>query len=301
MQSFTGPMRPWPALEPFGRTLALPESGLDLFFFDTGPAEGTTILLVHGLGDEADTWRHLIPELSAGHRVLAPDLPGFGRSSRPRRPLSPPFLASVLLELLTVLEAPPALLVGSSLGGLLCQQIALTRPDKVSGLVLLDGTVVATRQALNLVLLLFMIPGVGEWMYTRLRRDPQAAYDTLRPYYADLAGLPQADRDFLFQRVNERVWSDRQRRAYFSVLRQMTLWSPRQQKELPDRLGRCQVPTLAIWGEGDVIVSVAAAQTLIRLQNTARLVMLPGAGHLPHQEQAGAVLDAMRQDGRLLR
>ena len=69
----------------------------------------------------------------------------------------------------------------------------------------------ATRQALNLNLLLFMIPGVGEWLYTRLRRDPQAAYDTLRPYYADLEGMAQADRDFLFQRVNERVWSDKQK------------------------------------------------------------------------------------------
>jgi pimeloyl-ACP methyl ester carboxylesterase len=300
MQSFKGPMRPWPALEPFGRTLVLPKSGLELFFFDTGPADGSTILLVHGLGDEADTWRYLIPELSAGHRVLAPDLPGFGRSSRPKRPLSPPFLVSVLLEFLDVLEAPPALVVGSSLGGLLCQQIALMHPKRAAGLVLLDGTVVANRRALNLILVLFMIPGIGEWMYTRLRRDPQAAYDTLRPYYADLEGMSQADRDFLFQRVNERVWSDRQRRAYFSVLRQMALWSPRQQKGLPERLGRCQVPTLAIWGEQDVIVAAEAAETLCQLQPTARLVTLLAAGHLPHQEQAGAVLDAIRQDGRLL-
>lgn len=297
---FAGPMRPWPALKPYGRTLSLPESGVDLFFYDMGPAEGATILMVHGLGDEADTWRYLAPELAAAHRILAPDLPGFGRSSRPSRSLSPPFLTSVLLELLETLDVGPALLVGSSLGGLLCQQIALERPEKTSGLVLLDGTVVASRQALNPRLLLFMIPGVGEWMYTRLRRDPAAAYDTLRPYYADLEGLAQADADFLFKRVNERVWSDKQKGAYFSVLRQLASWTPRQQRELPERLGRCQVPTLAIWGEHDAIISVDAAKTLIRLQPTARLVTLPGAGHLPHQEQPKAVLNAIREDGRLL-
>ena len=299
-QRYSGPMRPWPALEPFGRTFTLPESKIDLFLYDAGPSDGAPILLVHGLGDEADSWRYLLPQLAATHRVLAPDLPGFGRSSRPRRSLSPPFLVSVLLELLDKLSAPPALLVGSSLGGLLCQQIALARPVRVSGLVLLDGTLVATSQALNLHLLLFMIPGIGELLYTRLRRDPQAAYDTLRPYYADLAGLLEADREFLFQRVNERVWSDRQRRAYFSTLRQLALWSPRQQKTLPERLGRCQAPTLAIWGEKDEIISVAAAQTLIQYQPSARLVTLPKAGHLPHQEQPQAVLDTLHEDGRLL-
>jgi pimeloyl-ACP methyl ester carboxylesterase len=292
-------MKPWPALEPFGRTLPLPKSEVDLFFFDTGPAEGETILMVHGLGDEADSWRHLLPALAKGYRVLAPDLPGFGRSARPGRSLSVPFLTSVLLELLDTLGVSRALLTGSSLGGLLCQQIALTDPDRASGLVLLDGTLVATRQAVNLRLLLFMIPGLGELLYTRLRRDPQAAYDTLQPYYADLDGMPEADRDFLYQRVNERVWSNSQRRAYFSVLRQMALWSPGQQKTLPERLGTCQVPTLVLWGEQDRIVSRTAAETLIEHQPTARLIIIPESGHLPHQERPAAVLNAITGNDRL--
>jgi pimeloyl-ACP methyl ester carboxylesterase len=185
------------------------------------------------------------------------------------------------------------------LGGVLCQQISLTSPERATGLVLLDGTLVATGQALNLRLLLFMIPGLGELLYTRLRRDPQAAYDTLRPYYADLEAMPAADRDFLYQRVNQRVWSDRQRRAYFSILRQLALWSPRQQKHLPEALRLCQVPTLALWGEQDEIVSIEACQTLIQLQPSARLVTIPDAGHLPHQERPQAVLEANRADDRL--
>lgn len=292
-------MKPWPGLEPYGRTLALPQSGFDLFLYDTGPAQGATILLVHGLGDEADSWRYLLPALAGGQRVLAPDLPGFGRSGRPGRSLSAPFLVSALLELLDELGPSPVLLIGSSLGGLLCQQIALSQPERAAGLVLLDGTLLATGQALNLNLLLFMVPGLGELLYTRLRRDPAAAYDTLRPYYADLDGLPEADRDFLYRRVNQRVWSNSQRRAYFSVLRQLALWSPRQQKSLPERLGQCQVPTLVLWGEHDHIVSIDAAQALIRLQPTARLVTVAGSGHLPHQERPQAVVDAISQDGRL--
>jgi pimeloyl-ACP methyl ester carboxylesterase len=161
-------MKPWPALNDYGRTISLSESGVDLFLFDAGYPDRPVILLVHGLGDEADTWRHLIPFFAPSHRVLAPDLPGFGRSGKLRRRLSPPFLASVLLELLDALEISQALLVGNSLGGLLCQHIALSQPERASGLVLLSGSMVATRQSLNMTMLLFMIPGIGEWMYTRL-------------------------------------------------------------------------------------------------------------------------------------
>ncbi|MFN2190140.1 MAG: alpha/beta fold hydrolase [Candidatus Promineifilaceae bacterium] len=298
MNSFKGPMRPWPSLEPFSRTISLPKSQLDLFFFDSGSKDGSTFLLVHGLGDEADSWRHLFPKLAVNNRVLAVDLPGFGRSSLPGRSLSPPFLVAVLMELLDELNTGEVRLVGSSLGGVLCQQIALEHPERVPGLVLLDGSLTASGQALNLTLLLFMIPGVGEWMYNRLRRDPEKAFDTLIPYYADLEGLAKEDRDFLFQRVNQRVWSDRQRRAYFSVLRQLALWSPRKQKSLAERLGDCQVPTLAIWGERDAMISIEAAQTLLEIQPTARLVMIEGAGHLPHQDNPAAVLNAIIGDGR---
>lgn len=298
MNSYKAPMRPWPEMDPYGRTIRLPESQVDLFTYDSGPAEGGTMLLLHGLGDEADSWRYLFPALAKGLRILAPDLPGFGRSSLPHRSLSPEFLLSVLLELLDVLNVPSAILVGSSLGGMLSQLFALTQPALVDGLILLDGTLLVTGQAVNLNLLLFMIPGVGEWRYKRLRRDPGEAYATLQPYYASLDNLPQADRDFLFQRVNERVWSDSQRRAYFSVLRQVALWSPGQQKLLPDRLGQCQVPTLAIWGQSDQIVSVAAAERLVELQPTARLVTIAGAGHLPHQEKPERVLEVIREDGR---
>lgn len=298
-ESFTGPMQPWPALEPYGCTISLPKSGCDIFFYDTGPAAGETILMVHGLGDEADSWRDLIPELALDHRVLAVDLPGFGRSAFPAKPLSPPFLVSMLLELLDALNVRTVLLVGSSLGGLLCQQIALAHPERASGLVLLDGTLVATGQSLNPRLMLFMIPGIGEWLYTRLRRDPQAAYDTLQPYYANLDTMSAASREFLFQRVNERVWSKRQRRAYFAVLRQLALWTPRLQKGLGERLGDCRVPTLVLWGEQDRIITLAAARSLLALQPTARLIVIPGAGHLPHQERPQRVLEAIKQDSRL--
>jgi pimeloyl-ACP methyl ester carboxylesterase len=154
--------------------------------------------------------------------------------------------------------------------------------------------VVARSQKIDLATLLFLIPGLGEWLYTRLRRDPQAAYQTLAPYYSHLDELPEADREFLFQRVNERVWSDGQRRAFFSTFRNLARWLPGQQRDLPSRLSALGVPTLVVWGEADRINLIENGRALAELQPTARLVVVPGAGHDVHQEDAVAVLEAIR-------
>lgn len=287
-------MQAFPGLESFARTIRLPKSGLPLHLYDAGDKTASPILLIHGLGDEADTWRYVIPPLAATHRVIALDLPGFGRSDKPNVAYTIPFFQDTILELLDTLAIQSATFVGHSLGAVIAQTIALNHPARVNRLVLIGGALVASAQKINLVTLLFLIPGLGEWLYNRLRNNPQAAYHTLAPYYHRIDDLPEADRTFLFQRVNERVWSDGQRRAFLSTLRNLVRWIPGQQKDLPARLVNLSVPTLAIWGEDDHINDVENGKMLAKLQPTARLVIVPNAGHNVHQENPSAVLHAFQ-------
>jgi pimeloyl-ACP methyl ester carboxylesterase len=278
-------------------------SDLTLFFYEAGPASAPPLLLVHGLGDEADTWRHLAPSLSARHHIVAPDLPGYGRSDKPKRPYTLAFFQEVLLELLAELEIESATLAGHSLGAALVHSMALaqTQPERTPGLqklgverlILIDGSLVTRSRPLDLATLLFLIPGLGEWQYNRLRNDPEAAYETLRAYFGDLDRLPAEDRDFLLQRVNERVWSDGQRRAFFSTLRHLARDVPGQQKELPGRLAGLAVPTVVIWGELDQINPQDNGRATVELQPRARFVLVPGAGHNVQQEKPQAVLSAI--------
>ncbi len=289
-------MQAFPGLESFARTIRLPHAGLTLYIYDAGDKHASPILLIHGLGDEADTWRHLILPLAATHRVIALDLPGFGRSDKPNVAYTIPFFQNTLIELLDTLAIQSAMLVGHSLGAIMAHAIALNHPARVNRLVLVGGALVASVQKINLVALLFLIPGLGEWLYNRLRNDPQAAYRTLAPYYHRIDDLPEADRTFLFQRVNERVWSDEQRRAFLSTLRNLVRWIPGQQRDLQSRLACSSVPTLAIWGEDDQINDAENGKALVKLQPTARLVIVPNAGHNVHQENPGAVLDALHTE-----
>jgi pimeloyl-ACP methyl ester carboxylesterase len=296
MNTFQGPMQPFPGLERWSCKVKLPVSNIYLHFYDTGEKDKTPVVLLHGLGDEADTWRHVISSVSAKHRVIAPDLPGFGRSEKGKLKYTIPFFVDVLLELFDALSISRAVLVGHSNGALIAHTFALEHPDHVERLVLISGSLVLKENRFDPGLLLFLLPGLGEWMYNRLRKDPQAAYRTLKPYYYSLEDLPQVDRDFLYQRVNERVWSDGQRQGFLSTLRNLVKWIPSQQKNLPARLRQLRIPTNIIWGEHDRINSVANAHALVDVLPASRLVIVSGAGHNVHQENAEVVVMAVTED-----
>ncbi len=288
---FTSPMTPWPELQSYAHQAQILKRSL--FYYDTGPDEAKPpCLLVHGLGDEADTWRGVFPLLAARRRVIALDLPGFGRSELPDPPFSILVYVNTLLALLDQLDIPRVTLVGHSLGAVLVHEFALQHPAWADGLVLVSGGLAMGKSRLTLSLLLFLIPGIGEWAYNHLRRDPQAAYQTLYPYYAHLDALPQAERDFLFKRVNQRVWSDMQRRAFLGTMRSLVSWLPAQQKTLAQRLAASSVPTRVVWGAEDQIASPENAHLLASLYPAdfpVQVNVLLQAGHNVQQETPGEV------------
>ncbi|MGQ0602992.1 MAG: alpha/beta hydrolase, partial [Anaerolineales bacterium] len=248
-------MQPWPALAPYARKVQL-RSGLNVFVFEAGASDAPALMLIHGLGDEADTWRHVLLPLAERQRVVALDLPGFGRSDKPKRTYSLAFLHDTVVELMDTVGMQSAGLMGHSLGAVIAQSVAFDHPARVRELILISGSLTSRAQKINPVILQMALPFLGERMYNSLRADPDAAYATLRPYYADFDALPEADRKFLYQRVNERVWSDGQRRAFLTVLRRLVWNAPRQQKKMEARLGQLTTSTRAVWGERDLINSV---------------------------------------------
>ncbi len=180
MNDFRQPMQPYPGLEQYSRSIHLPGLDLDLFYYEAGTSANPPLLLAHGLGDEADTWRHLIGPLSRRWHVIAPDLPGFGRSAKPNAAYRATFMQRSMMELLDVLSLERPALGGHSLGANLVHRIALAYPDRCRSLILMSGGLLLKPTSLNLGLLFFMVPGLGEWLYTRLRKDPQVAYNTLK-------------------------------------------------------------------------------------------------------------------------
>jgi pimeloyl-ACP methyl ester carboxylesterase len=305
-------MEPPPLLRPYAHTRDV--GGMRLHYYDAGAGAAPPLVLIHGLGDEADTWRHIFLPLAERRRVIALDLPGFGRSDKPYRHYTVTFFARAVWALLAALDLDQVVLMGSSLGAFVCQRLAIARPAAVAQLVLIGGamairpagqpaptpapapasTPAHTTRRSPVRLWLYLTPVVGELLYTGLRRSQDLAYASLRPYYHDLTGLPAADRAFLRERVWARVWSSGQRRAFLSTQRWAGIELSLRMPAWRERLQQLATPTLLIWGEHDAVVPRARGEAMAAALPNAELRIIAGSGHLPQQERPAALLDVLQ-------
>lgn len=283
-------MPPHPALQRYARSTTI--DGRQLFFYDSDstPDDETPVLLIHGLGDEADTWRAIMPALAQRRRVLAPDLPGFGRSEGARSGATLAFYARTLAALLAANGIERAALVGHSLGAAIAQRLALAAPALAERLVLIDGGLPIVPHRPPPVLWFFLTPGLGEAFYTSLRRSQDGAYDTLRPYYHDLDALPEDERAFLRERVWARVWSSTQRRAFLSTLRWLAVEQAFRAEQYRSQLATLSTPTHIIWADGDRIAPGAAGPAMAALLPNAELHKVAASGHNPQHERPQELL-----------
>jgi abhydrolase domain-containing protein 14 len=152
---------------------------------ETGDPAGRAVVLLHGMKFQAETWRELgtLGQLAGqGLRVLAVDLPGFGRS--PAHPLPQ---GEVVHRLLDKLDIDRAVLVGPSMGGRVAMEYAIAHPERLAGLVLVGAVGVADNRA---DLGRITVPVLVVWG-SEDQVAPLADSDTL------LAELPQARREIL--------------------------------------------------------------------------------------------------------
>jgi pimeloyl-ACP methyl ester carboxylesterase len=287
---YQNPMHPWPVLKPFGQRISLSSVDLELFYFEAGQENKQTIIMIHGLGDEADTWRNIFLPLSQNFHVIALDLPGFGRSQKQNLAFTPGILVESLLGLINELNVARPILMGSSLGAMLAHHIALVNPRLLRALILVGGALNQNEMGSNLSMRLMQIPLLGEWLYTRLRKDPQAAFESLNSVYHDLKNLPSEDQDFLFTRVNKRVWDDGQKDAYLSLLRKLPGWVRGLQGQIAKKSATLEIPALVVRGEFDTLFSPENGLALVEGLPNAQMMKIKGAGHLPHQEKPAEFL-----------
>jgi pimeloyl-ACP methyl ester carboxylesterase len=177
-------------------------------------------------------------------------------------------------------------LVGSSLGAGIAELAAAKRPDLVKGLVLIDGCFPIVSKP-GKASILMALPFLGRQWYRSFRRNHEAAWKSLYPYYGNLDALGDADRAFLRERVIARVESPNQERGYFATLRSMSAFFLFSKRALPRKIKAFPGKIAILWGDQDRIVPLKEADAFRRLRPDASLVIIADAGHLPHQEKPG--------------
>lgn len=216
------------------------------------PAHAPSIVLVHGLGVSS---RYMMPtaELLAPHaRVFAPDLPGFGRSRRPRRALSIPELADALAAWMKASGIERAVLVGNSLGAQIIVDFAVRYPEFVAQAVLIAPTIDPRARGF-------------------MRQLARLLLDSLRE---PLSLLPLAIADYL------RAGLRRGARTLRFALRD----------KVEDKLPLMQTRTLVVRGGRDPIVPQKWMEEATCLLPRARLVVIPTAAHAVNYNSPDALV-----------
>jgi len=285
-------MKIWDPLASYANVLPL--QGNQLFYYDSKnqSSQKPTLVFIHGLGDEADTWRHIIPLLSArGYRCIAPDLPGFGRSLwRGQNGVS--CQANAVLRLLSELGIESAVLIGSSMGCGVAELAAFRRPDLVQALVFIDGCFPIDGN-ISKGMLSLCLPFIGKKWYRAFRANHEAAWRTLYAYYHDLDAMSEEDKCFLRERVIARVESENQERGYFASLRSIIAAFMFRQAAFSRKIKKYKGKLLLLWGEHDRVMPLKEAALFRALRPDAALKIIAGAGHLPHQEKPVETVESL--------
>ena len=236
-------------------------------------------MLLHGLSASWYTWcRNLEPLARAGFTVLAPDLPGYGDSDKPRDlDYTPANGAKLVNDFLDVLEVERAVVVGNSAGGLVAGLFALNYPSRVERLVLVSPAGMGKEVAW--MLHLAVLPGLGEAIF----RTP--VFDKFDLHRLTFFNAPK----FLDQVLPELRRTARlpgARRALLRSIRSsVNLFGQRRENMVLGRLSKLPVPILTVWGREDIVIPASQTKEVARMLPHGILKIIPECGHWPHMEQ----------------
>ena len=252
-----------------------------VFVQDSGPREAPAILLLHGFGASLQAWDDWAPALEKNLRVLRIDIPGFGLSGPAvNQDYSDAADVARVIAVMDQLGVQQVIVAGHSMGGRIAWNLAAAHPERVSKLVLLspDGFPdpnAKSDKTYEVPALLGLLPySLPQWA---LRMGGVA------PAFADDSQLtPQ-----MMQRYHDMMLAPGVRTALLERMRQTRNSDP------VVRLQSIKAPTLLIWGEKDAFIPVSNAQDYLKAMPQAKLVTLPGVGHVLHEEAPQASVQAV--------
>ncbi|MFE7416318.1 alpha/beta fold hydrolase [Rhodococcus sp. NPDC057529] len=258
-------------------------NGKDIFVAEAG--EGPTVLLLHGGGPGASgvsNYSRNIDELAKHFRVVVPDLPGYGRSTKGIDQNDPfGYLADSIRGLLDRLGIERAHLVGNSYGGACALRLALDTPERVHRMVLMGPGGVGTTRGLptpGLQNLLSYYGGSGP------SRDKLATF--IREYLVfDGSAVPEEMIDTRYESsIDPDVVADPPLRRPSGPHALRTLW--RMDFTRDKRLSTLQTPTLVVWGARDKVNKPSGGRMLVETMPHCELVVTSETGHWVQWERA---------------
>ena len=255
---------------------------INIAYIDEGKSE-KVILLIHGLGTSAKSWIKNIPSLANDFRVIAVDLPGYGKSDKGYYQYSMSWYAQVLTEFLNELNIEKATFVGHSMGGQISMIASLNYPEKVDKMVLISPAGFEK-----------FTEGEGDWMKSAftidLVKDTQTRNIDIN-LRSNFYETPDDASFFVTDRIQVKGASDFEDYCY-AVTRNVTGMID---EPVLEKLKDINHKTLILFGENDGLIPNAYlhpgfTKDIAQYGNDniseSKLVLIPECGHMLQFEKA---------------
>jgi pimeloyl-ACP methyl ester carboxylesterase len=242
---------------------------------------GPDVLLLHGLGGTRASFFETAAELSRHYRVHAPDLPGFGSSSKPTLGgYNARWFAEIMLGLMDELGIGRARLVGNSMGGRVAIEMGLQAPQRVHSLGLLCPAVAWIKRGLHPIVRLLR-PELGLLPHTFSRSMVASQFWSIF-YNRDV--IDPAVGDLMVDEFRRIYHSAGARFAFLASARNIYLEAPFGDSGFYPRLAQLKPPAMFIWGSHDRLVPPGFGRHVSRWLPGATQMTIPCCGHVPQVE-----------------
>lgn len=263
--------------------------GVTVHLRDEGPRDAPAIILLHGSNADLHTWQPWVDALKGKYRVIRFDQVGHGLTGPdPKDDYSRDNYVADILEVADRLGLKQFVLAGNSMGGKHALAFAVAHPERLTGLVLVDGS---GGPMLDLPEEEKKDKGSGNIGFTIARMPGvNLLVEQVTPRFLIRQSLEQSVsvKSVASEAAVDRYWEllryPGNRRA---TLKRFSLpYDPLTEAEIAG----VKIPTLILWGEEDRLIPVEAGRWLDKTTPDSTLVVYPGIGHIPHEEAPEATL-----------
>jgi pimeloyl-ACP methyl ester carboxylesterase len=261
--------------------------GMDVAYTDLGDAADPTVLCLHGINAAGSSgeFREIATTLAETHRVIAPDLPGFGRSDRPPLRYSAALYEDFVADFLAEYDSPAV--VASSLSGAYVARAADDpRVDLDSLLTVCPTTRGGPDPPKTWLRELLRAPVVGTGIFDALVSKPSIRYFNADHAYADPGSVSPDWTDYQWR-------STHQPNARFAVA-SFVAGHCNSELDLGPALRDLDAPVTIVWGRDATLPPLSEGRTLAD-EADARLVVFDHAKLLPHVEHPAAFVETARE------
>jgi pimeloyl-ACP methyl ester carboxylesterase len=259
--------------------------GMPVHYRDEGkPGDPLPIVLIHGTGASLHTWEPMVVALKNDYRVITLDIPAFGLTGpNPKRDYSSEFYTSFIQDFLKAMGVDSCIIGGNSLGGSIAWNYALSYPESVKKLILIDAAGYPTEaKSMPIAFRIAKMPVLKHLLKYLGARS--LAAKSVENVYAD----PSRVRPEVVDRYYNLYLREGNRQALLD--RMANTFSP----DTYLRINTLQMPTLILWGDEDKLIPVENAYRFQKDLPNDTLVILKNLGHVPMEEDPGTTTDVVR-------